>query len=377
MAQWLNWGDGSDGSPNAISGTINTYATCTGTAGQTSLTTALSASAGDQILIHQSQGTGAGTWEICKVVSDAGATLNLATALANSYSTGAQAVLIPQYTGGTISGAVTGTAWNGAIGGIIALLSNGDLTVSGSLKVNGVAGTESLSAVAGASGGGFRGGDSRHANAPQQAIQGEGYTGYGSGSTSANGNGGGGGYMQNNTMGSGGGGGSNGNYGVSGTYEGAGGVAGTRGGLSGNAELTSMVFGGGGGGGCKDGNGSESSSSGSSGGGIIIIIAKNITISGTIEVIGGVQKKARWNESSGGAGAGGSILIKTQIAILGTNKLVGSGGASTAGGYGAGGAGRIRCDYFTSVSGSTTPTLSSAQDLTLNVSGGSNFFAFF
>ena len=56
MAQWLDrvkFGSGKNGSP-AVSGVINTYATCTGTATQSSLTTVLSAVADDVILIHQS-----------------------------------------------------------------------------------------------------------------------------------------------------------------------------------------------------------------------------------------------------------------------------------------------------------------------------------
>jgi len=98
MSQWLDYvkfGSGKNGSP-AVSGVINTYATCTGTATQLSLTTALSASAGNVILIHQSQGTGAGQWEINYVLADAGATLTLAYPLAYTYGTGAQ---LPQPTG--------------------------------------------------------------------------------------------------------------------------------------------------------------------------------------------------------------------------------------------------------------------------------------
>ena len=112
MAQIISFskfGSGKNGSP-AVSGTINTYASCTGTATQTSLTTTLAASGGDIILIHQSQGTEVGQWELNYVLADVGATLTLGLPLAYTYGTGAQAVLVPQYTGGTLSGAVTGTA---------------------------------------------------------------------------------------------------------------------------------------------------------------------------------------------------------------------------------------------------------------------------
>ena len=351
MAQWLNWGDGHSGSPNSISGTINTYATCTGTAGQTSLTTALSASAGDQILIHQSQGTGAGLWEICKVTSDEGATLNLATALVNSYGTGAQAVLIPQYTGGDISGAVTGTAWNGSVGGIIALMSNGDLTISGSINATGI---------------GFRGGAGRPNN-NDTSVQGEGYAGTGTTSGAANGSGGGGGYTPNTGSPGMGGGGGHATAGGRSAYNVNGSTSGYGGEACGIAALTTMFFGGGGGGATMGG-----SSTGKVGGGIVFIIAKNFTLSGTIPCNG-----VSASDTFAGCGAGGSVLIKTQVAVLGTNKITASGGTNFQGWENYGAAGRIRVDYFTSVEGSTTPTLSSAQDNTLNVAGGSGFFAFF
>jgi len=369
MSQWINWGDGSDGSPNAISGTVNTYATCTGTAGQTVLTTALSASDGDQILIHQTQhATAAGTWEIVKVSSDAGTTLNLYSALVNSYSTGAQCVLIPQYTGGTISGAVTGTAWNGSIGGIIALMSNGDLTVSGSITAPA----------------GFTGGTG---NAGAGGNQGNGTVGNGGASTSANGNGGGGGYSgAGGARGGGGAGGANGANGSTGAdWTGGGGGTATGGSASGIAALTTSTFGGGGGAGGND-DGRSGAGAGGNGGGLIFIFSKNFTLSGTLlaNATAGATDSDNYC-GTGGGGAGGSVLIKTQVGILGTNLITvaaGAGGTTSrgteCGGFGgAGSVGRIRCDYFTSVSGSTTPTLSSAQDPTLNVAGGSGFFNFF
>jgi hypothetical protein len=374
MAQWLTWGNGHDGSPNSISGTVNTYAACTGTAGQTVLTTALAANDGDQILIHQTRhASAAGTWEVVKVLSDAGATLNLYTALVNSYSTGAQAVLIPQYTGGTISGAVTDTNWDGTIGGIIAILSNGDLTISGSLTANG-----------GYIGGGSVGGNS------QGGKRGEGTTGNPqTQGTTANGSGGGGGGADPNPgNGAGGGGGgyaSSGTAGSKGEY-GASNVVGAAGTSVGTAALTTILLGSGGGSGGTD-NGGGNGGAGGNGGGMVFIFAKNITISGTVNTNGTIGGSGGTYDGGGGGGAGGSILIKTQVAVLGTNKATSSAGSGGAGGSGtgssspnyanggAGSVGRIRCDYFTSVSGSTTPSLSSAQDLTLNIPS-SNFFMF-
>lgn len=361
MAQWLSWGDGSDGSPNAISGTVNTYASCTGTAGQSVLTTSLAASANDQILIHQTQhATAAGTWEIVKVLSDGGATLNLQTALVNSYSTGAQAVLIPQYTGGDISGAVTGAAWDGTVGGIIAIMSNGDLTISGSITAPA----------------GFRGGSGGLGASDYTGKQGEGLTGAGTNANAANGSGGGGGTASPGGFKPGGGGAGYAAAGTAGTNASskAGGVAGASCGI---ATLTTLLLGSGGGQAAYY----NSSPSAGNGGGIILIIAKNFTLSGNLYSNGTNGQDASTGYGGSGGGAGGSVLIKTQIGVLGTNKITvaaGSGGAG-AGSDGAGGAGsvgRIRCDYFTSLTGSTTPTLSSAQDTSLFVPSN-NFFMFF
>jgi hypothetical protein len=139
MSQWLDYvkfGNGHDGSP-AVSGTINSYAAVTGTAGSTTVTTALSVAVGDLVLLQQSQhASNAGKWELVYVVATGSGSFTAAEALDNTYATAAQAVLVPQYTGGTLSGAVTGTAWNGSVGGIIALMANGDLLPIVAMKWN-------------------------------------------------------------------------------------------------------------------------------------------------------------------------------------------------------------------------------------------------
>lgn len=345
MAQWLDrikYGSGKNGSP-AVSGTINTYAACTGTATQTSLTTALAASAGDCILIHQSQGTGAGQWELNYVLADAGATLTLAYPLAYTYGTGAQAVLVPQYTGGTLSGAVTGTAWNGTVGGIIALMSNGDLNLSGSVSAYGI---------------GFRGGNGN--SGQNQATSGEGYLGAGSATTNANGVSGGGSVGDDC-------------FGAAGGYGTAGGTGaykqnGTSGGTNGIADLTTLFFGGAGGG-AADFSGTAGGRGGDSGG-IVLIFAKNITITGTINVNGkSGNVSGDTSLTAGGGAAGGSCLIKCQTANLGSNKITSTGGVAVNAFDGrmsaAGGVGRIHIDYADSYTGTTTPTIDAAQVTTL------------
>lgn len=69
MAQFIDFGNGGSGSVSGASGTINSFATCTGTSGNPTVTTALSVAAGDYILLHQTQGTGVGAWELVKVNS--------------------------------------------------------------------------------------------------------------------------------------------------------------------------------------------------------------------------------------------------------------------------------------------------------------------
>ena len=364
MAQIISFskfGSGKNGSP-AVSGTINTYASCTGTATQTSLTTELSASAGDIILIHQSQGTGVGQWELNYVLADEGATLTLGLPLAYSYTTGAQAVLVPQYTGGTLSGAVTGTAWNGTVGGIIALMSNGALTISGSLNINGGNGVYSTGNPAGGTGGGFRGGaGNADSGSPNHGYQGEGHTGIGGTGADAyvaNGNGGGTGVQTGDPGRCYGGGGSNGGAGSNGSggYNGTDGYGATT--VTSTANLTTMTFGGGGGGGAREAT--NQTGSGAAGSGIVFIVGREIVVSGSIVANGG---EGGGTERDGGGGAGGSILIKAGKATLGTNLVTATGGNQSL--SGTGGAGRIHLDYYGAYTGTTTPTLDVAQDTTL------------
>lgn len=358
MAQWLDrvkFGSGKNGSP-AVSGTINSYATCTGTATQYSLTTTLSASLGDVILIHQSQGTGAGQWEINYVLADAGATLTLAYPLAYTYGTGAQAVLVPQYTGGTLSGAVTATAWNGSIGGIIAMMSSGDLTISGSLTGTAI---------------GFIGGV-LGANSTNYGDQGDSSTGVGTNANTANGMGGPGGNpgVEGSRSSSGGGGGGYATGGGNGTA-GAGGTAAVGGGGTGGiADLTSVFFGGGGGSGGGQNDVNDNPGDGGAGGGGIFIFAKSVNLTGTIPCNGGNGTSSTVDAGGGGGGAGGSVLIKCMTATLGTNLITAGGGTGyvqPAGGGdgGNGGVGRIHIDYFSSYTGTTTPTIDAAQDSSL------------
>jgi len=372
MATFLGWGNGHDGSATGKTGTVNTYAAMTASAGDPTVTTDLSVSVGDYVFLHQTRiATGGGACEIVRVASIGSGTFEATGNLTNTYAALSQAVLIPQYSSGDISGAITGTDWNGTTGGIISLICNGILTVSGSVTINGGNGSSTGlvsndTTANGGTGGGFYGGYG-YVRAPENDYKrtqaGEGYTAAAQVIATANGSGGEGGYVQGSH--------GNGAGGGHATSGGAGSGAETisGGGTSGTADLTTMTFGGGGGGGVRSTGTTGIAGSGGSGGGIILIYAKQLIVTGSISANGGAG--ANTSDADGGNGAGGSILIKTQIATLGTNLVTAIGG--TTGSGGAGGDGRIRIDYLTSYTGTTNPTISAAQNTGLTVPSGATF----
>ena len=339
-SKWTNaFGNGADGTYAPSTGTdALTDSACTGTSGTTSLTaTNVSFASGQLILIHQTQGTGAGQWELNKIATYTAGTITTSYALINTYATGAQVVVMPQYSSGNIAGGVTltGKAWNGTVGGIYVKFCNGTFTIGGTLN-NG--------------NGGFRG-----SNGP---AQGESSLGSGaSNNQSANGTGGGA-ALYNSSPG-GGGYATAGQAGTSGggeTYIGAGG------GTIGIANLTTFFFGGAGGGNGDVGSGGNAA-------GIILIISKTITVTGTINNTAG--------NPGTGAGAGGSILLKGQTITLGSSLVTANGGTGGTSAHkcGDGGVGRIHADYSTSISGTTTPTIDSTLDITI-AEASSGFFGF-
>lgn len=344
------FGDGSDGSLTISSNTTEAPidSAATGTAGLYTLSaTNASFVVGQQIFIHQTQGTNAGQGERNVISGYTAGTITLQTPLLGTYTTGAQVRTLPQYTNVTInSGKIyTAKAWNGTVGGILAFLANGTVTITGSIT---------------ASSKGFRGGSTGSANG--YAQQGEGTLGTGALTYTANGNGGGGGFIEgpNQVWGSGGGGG-NGDTGATGIGNNMG-VSGIGGTMSGSADLTSMTFGGGGGG----GNSSGSVATGGIGGGIVLIIATTLIVSGSITSTGQDGTIGAFQSGVSGGGAGGSILLKAQTATLGTALITAAGGAGPTSNYGsiggAGSVGRITLDYLTSYTGTTSPTLNPIQD---------------
>lgn len=371
MGQFSGFGTGADGALVISSNTTESPvdSSCSGSAGANTLTVGagLTFAAGDMVLIHQTRGTGAGAWEIQKVNSYSGTTLTLFSSLDNTYTDSgasqAQVRKVPQYSSVTVNSGVTWKpkAWDGNVGGILALMCSGTTTVTGTISAAGTQGTYVGPAdhpgddTSRQTRMGFGGGEVEE---EAQAYQGEGTGGdRTTQSSSANGNGGGG---ANGSAGNrGGGGGGNGSAGSNGGNSG-----GTGGSTAGAADLTTMVFGGAGGGGAAIG-GTEQSTGGT-GGGIIVIISRNLIVTGSITANGG-SGSATTTEGPGGGGAGGSILVKAFSATLGSSLVTATGGTGEAGNAGTaggnGGDGRIRVEACT-VSGTTNPTVSSATTRT-------------
>lgn len=353
------FGDGSDGAKTVSSNETEAPidSACTGTSGAFSLSaTNVSFASGQVILIHQTQGSGAGTYQRNKIIGYTAGTITLETALNATYTTGAQVRVMKQYTDVTVNSGITWTAkaWDGTVGGILAFLANGTVTITGSISSSGCG-------FVGGAGGKY----SLGVEANEAGYQGEGEEdGTEIRSRTANGIGGGG-SLQDDITGGGGG------HTTAGQGNDAnGGRAGEIG--SDTADLTAMHFGGGGGGGIASSSSSASAGgSGGNGGGIVFISGTTITVSGSIIANGsnGSNGSGTNNVSGGGGGAGGSVLLKAQTATLGSSLITasaGSGGTNTSGGTSySGSVGRIHLDYYTSYTGDTTPTLDAAQDNTL------------
>jgi uncharacterized repeat protein (TIGR01451 family) len=255
-----------------------------------------------------------------------------------------QVIRVPQYTSATLSSSLTALAWNGTVGGVLALDVASQLTLGGTVSLDGfgfrggagreltgsnAAGlkntdyvTPTADAVNGSKGEGIVGTPRYIETGSMTALINSGVEGLPTGSYArgAPGNAGGGGtdgIPTTNADNSGGGGGGNG---------GAGGIGGygwnafnNGGGLGGSAYPAStgaVVLGGGGGAGTSNNgtadptnaNPAAINSSGSGGGGIIIVHAGSVTGTGTISA-GGQAALNVQNDGGGGAGAGGSIIM--------------------------------------------------------------------
>lgn len=384
---------------NAANTVLNTYTTLSApaAAGAGTLTLASTAgiSGGDVLLVYQAQGAtintadsaayggitalgNAGRYEYVSVGSVSGSTVTLgvgcdATPLQFSYSSGAQVIRVPQYTGMQINAgaSVVPAAWNGSTGGVAAFIVDGTLTVNGSIDANargfrggaidntsGASGTDvTTRRSTAAADGGEKGESIAGSQATYDTLNGR----YGRGAPA---NGGGGGNSHN----AGGGGGANGGssvgwngqgrpdtsvagwvtawnidgtltsttnspgggrggytYGASnqdalttapGTASWGGNQRRERGGLGGRPLANNPSTTGdtrlflGGGGGAGDGN-NGAAAAGANGGGLILLVANAVAGSGTLSANGATAGNTvpGHNDAPGGGGAGGSIVL--------------------------------------------------------------------
>ena len=284
------YGDGRDGALNVISAT--TFNTASSTIDATSVSGASTVYVADttqfttstKVFLHQTQGTGAGLWEMI-TVADVDGTLGTITSsevLKNSYqSTGAQAILVNQYTtvafktSGALNSAnqyASTTDADPQSGGIIVMYASEGIIIEDDVTIT-------------MDGFGFTGGINTLSGTGEQ---GEGSAGpSGTVSQSANGNGGGGGTI------SGGGTGGEGIIDSVSSYFSLG--------------LSMQLGGGGGAGYAANGSGT---SRGGEGGGIIIFITPSFINLGTITNDGLIGAAGNSGNGSGhGGGGGGTIAI--------------------------------------------------------------------
>ena len=316
-----------------------------------------------------------------------GGTLNLKSALTNSYKSSAfgtygqysyQVIRVPLYYQISLATDLTVPDWNGSTGGVLVLASTDILDMNGH-QIN-------------ATGAGFRGAGGKRfgtggsgaytdystfSTANAGASKGEGIAGMpryinnngtlldngstlegypnGSFDRGSPGNAGGGGtdgLPTSNSNNSGGGGGSNGGLGGGGgnSWSSNRAVGGIGGATFAEASPSRLVMGGGGGAGSSDGGTGTPNlgfaSSGTAGGGIVILSIGGFSGTGTINANGDAPNTTIQNDGGGGAGAGGSVLVVTSGTLTGLtihanggNGASNTGGASSPSPHGPGGGG--------------------------------------
>jgi hypothetical protein len=343
------------------------------------------ANSGDQTPIDLS-GNQTGRWEIARISGTiTGNTVNLTAPLANTYTTGAQIVSVPEFTSMNLAAGRTISArpWNGSTGGVIAFLVQGTITTTatsyisanaagfrGALKAGNAAGTNCIeydsSTRNGAKGEGIVNGffdDALPIDLANSRAMGN----------RANAAGGG------NCENAGGGGGGNAGMGGQGglSYD-AGSEQWPVGGLGGQnlvySALDHGVFGGGGGNG--DAN-NANSGVGGAGGGMVFMRAGNMTGGGTISADGAVGTNSvatGASDGAGGGGAGGVVYARfVSDAACAVSAKGGAGGldASTGGVHGPGGGGGGGYIYLQKASGTcNTSSLAGIAGYTVNGTPG-------
>ena len=390
---------------------INAYARVTAVSGTTlSLSdvnqTYHTFAAGEQIIVMQMQDTvigadtldnvsfgtmgsiaNAGKYEVATISSVGGmpSSLTITGGLSNVYNTNANTrVQVISFnmlstTNYTTASSITGVAWNGQVGGVVAFQVGGTLTLGSSVTADGL---------------GFRGGavnstayevtcepNVYDTTSTKYGFKGEGiYASPTISYTSHTGRGpllnGGGGGSDDNGGGGGGGNYTSGGQGGQGWTCTTGTASGGLGGVALGAYTTgSRIFMGGGGGGGQQNN--SVATGGKAGGGIVLIKADVLTTtcSGSVAIsANGLAGATSGNDGGGGGGAGGTIVLQVNTFTIPSScplNLQSSGGnggnvgdARAHGGGGGGGQGAI---VYTAAIPTTNVTSSAA-----NGTGGLN-----
>lgn len=317
--------------------------------------------------------------------------LVLSTSLVHTYNTGTnssvQIISYPQYENYTTTDDLTAVAWDGNIGGVLAIQVTNTLTLSNNISVDNLG---FRGGIANPTGSGsscssttYRTGSDSHARKGEgiyNSTRGQ----YEAGRASIA-NGGGGGSFHNGG-GAGGGNftsGGNGGPGWDGSANGCNPSGGGLGGADLSAYISSdRIFMGGGGGGGQQNN--NVSPTGGSGGGIMLIKANTVLTAGgcggiTISANGQTTSNSG-NDGGSGSGAGGSILFEVlnwdlscQLDVAATGGTGGSVNSGAAhGGGGGGGRGTILFSGVAPVSNfSTNNTEGSGGTNSSNGTGGS------
>jgi gliding motility-associated-like protein len=375
-----------------ISGVINTYASVSSIALQSVIVSSSTGfTIGDRVLLIQMKGAAidqlntpaygsiinindCGNYELATISSVSLNSISFISPLLKTYSaTGlVQLIKVPVYANATVTASLSCPAWNGSVGGVLALECTGTLNMLANIDVSGK----------GFRGGGFSFGtvtgcNGDTANYVEPSIYtGSGIKGEGVFNTSsvnekgraANGNGGGAG---TNINGGGAGGANYANGGYGGNIMSSascppamplncGGIYGRA--LSYSNALNKIFLGGGGGSGHMNDN---DGTAGTNGGGIIIIRASMITNNNYNIISDGLDNNIIAGiDGQGGGGAGGTILIDAcSTSSLGIFAKGGKGGTDNYGGpdcHGKGGGG----------SGGVIWSANALNGATVNVNGG-------
>ena len=347
-------GTGKDGDVTITSATVvNRYVQFSGSRGDRFGQTGVVVSwirAGSEVLLLQTQGSGAGQYEIQEVSSVSGRTINFRSSLKYAYTysggSGAQAVSVPNYKTLTVtsSGRIEASTYDGSTRGVVVFKAiKLQIDSGGKIEVSGK---------------GFRGGPQRQ-KGTWIGYTGESYTFSGYTQKGNNANNGGGGGSSYCSCGESAGSGSYGTVGLNPTGRSCSKQPhGQNGNTYGDSALTKIYLGSGGGGGCRNDYSCEYPD-GENGGGMVFVEADTAILNGNIVSDGNdvsVGSSSRCDDTIGGAGSGGSIYFRARTLSSGNSNLglvfSVNGGSRTyisnSRIYGSsGGKGRVRVDYST------------------------------